>query len=208
MESGEDVCVRVVAALHARRYGEHNGQGGCCWPGARARMFTCLLSNANTQTYILQKFRPLISVCLDALYNLTCVSASYNGIERVIKSLLGCASLPQVQATSRSHVLQGICNGARFEPLRPRIIEDGALQILAAAANSLSKDTTDEQFVPCVAMSLRLLSDSKQCRRYRISRSCLMAPDGALSTATSSPKAGWIRSTSCCRTVTRKQCRK
>jgi hypothetical protein len=110
----------------------------------------------------------LAHICLHTLYNLTCVPDSYAGIERITRSLLGMSSI--VHPDARPWILKGICNCARFAPLRVRILEDGALQLIASilhgyvsSANSNAVDIAD---VHCIASCVRLLSESSTSKKY------------------------------------------
>src|SRR3546814_11445516 len=72
----------------------------------------------------------LAHLCLHTMYNLTCVTTSYNGIERISRSLLGMSSI--VQSDAKPLIPKGICNCTRFPALRMRIRKAVIQQLMSS----------------------------------------------------------------------------
>jgi hypothetical protein len=117
----------------------------------------------------------LAPVCVQALYNLTCVKESFKGMERIIKALL---TLPALPFDTTSSIVGAVVNFSRFPALRNRIIEDGALQTFSAAVNGLShrENTTAEEkdkLVYEVVCCIAQLSETPSCRGDMLSKGAI-----------------------------------
>lgn len=65
----------------------------------------------------------LLPICLQTLYNLTCVDNFYNGMEKISKVII---SLPQLHNFDPTlTILKTLANYVRFESLRYKIVEEG-----------------------------------------------------------------------------------
>jgi hypothetical protein len=72
------------------------------------------------------------AICVQALFNLTCVQDMYDDLEKVIKVLIGIPVTPNLDA--RSITTSAACNCSNFFKLRARLLEAGALQSLNGVA--------------------------------------------------------------------------
>jgi len=89
-------------------------------------------------------------------------------MERIVKALL---NLPPLQSfDSTPYIVNALINCSRFVWLRMRIIEDGALQTFTAFVNSVSHRENRSELVHQMALCLRQLSDSPNCRVDMISK--------------------------------------
>lgn len=112
----------------------------------------------------------LAPVCVQALYNLTCVEEYLPGLERISKALL---SLPTLAFDAIPSIVKAVVNCTRYQPTRNRIIEDGGIQNFIAVVNSLSGRANKDELAFHVASSLRQLSDTPNCRSDMISKGAI-----------------------------------
>ena len=102
--------------------------------------------------------QPDLSIsCARGLYNLTCVDQQYNYIERVIRALV---ALSTTTTTSVKHICAAaICNLSDLRSVRPRLVEEGAVNVLGQLARGAETRTRR-----ICAVVLQNLSASKVCR--------------------------------------------
>ena len=65
----------------------------------------------------------LLPICLQTLYNLTCVDKFYNGMEKISKVIISLPHLHNFDPTLT--ILKTLANYVRFESLRYKIVEEG-----------------------------------------------------------------------------------
>ena len=70
------------------------------------------------------------SICVQALFNLTCVDEMYPGLDSVIKALIGLAPTSAIDPTPVT--VTACCNCSNFFKLRVRMLEAGAVQVLTS----------------------------------------------------------------------------
>eukprot|EP01035_Chromulina_nebulosa_P020117 gene20117-26123_t len=99
----------------------------------------------------------LSGTCARGLYNLTCVDTSYPFIERVIKALV---TLSSSGVSNVKHICAAaLCNLSDLRSVRPRLIEEGTVNVLS----QLSRGAETRTRRIC-AVILQNLSASKICR--------------------------------------------
>ena len=81
------------------------------------------------------------SICVQALFNLTCVTEIYAGLETVIKALI--ALVPTGTIDPRSVTATACCNCSNFFKLRVRMLEAGAVQVLTNVGSSKPRSLED-----------------------------------------------------------------
>ena len=81
------------------------------------------------------------SICVQALFNLTCVTEIYTGLETVIKALI--ALVPTSTIDPRSVTATACCNCSNFFKLRVRMLEAGAVQVLTNVGSSKPRSVED-----------------------------------------------------------------
>ncbi len=109
----------------------------------------------------------LLPVCVQALYNLTCVEHHFKGMERIVKALI---NIPQTGFDHMYFLVKALVNCCRYPWMRSRIIEDGALASLVSfTANIHHRDNRDECVI-LVTLCLRLLSENTACRGDMVSK--------------------------------------
>lgn len=113
------------------------------------------------------KGQRLLPVCVQALYNLTCVNVHFKGMDRITKALL---NLPQTNFDHSPFLVKALVNCSQYSWLRLRIIEDGALASLAAMIPTLPTRENMHEIVFYIMTCLRLLSDSSGCRNEMIAK--------------------------------------
>eukprot|EP01038_Epipyxis_sp_PR26KG_P013506 gene13506-18121_t len=111
------------------------------------------------------------AVCARGLYNLTCVDVSYSLIERVIRSLValsvsGTANVKHLCAAA-------LCNLSDLKSVRPRMVEEGAIDVLT----TLSRGAETRTRRVC-AVILQNLSASKSVRSAMASHNSVTAAFG------------------------------
>ena len=77
----------------------------------------------------------LAAPCVQALYNLTCVDEDYKNMERITKLIL---TMPPNSFDFTTIMMKTMVNCARFEKLRPRILEDGCINVFFSTMNTLN----------------------------------------------------------------------
>jgi hypothetical protein len=108
----------------------------------------------------------LSSTCARGLYNLTCIDNSYALIERVIRALV---SLSSTSTSSVKHICAAsLCNLADLKLVRPRLVEEGAINVLGTLARGSETRTRR-----VCAVILQNLSATKSCRIEMVSRNCV-----------------------------------
>lgn len=112
----------------------------------------------------------LAPVCVQALYNLTCVEEYLPGLERISKALL---SLPTLTFDAVPAIVKAVVNCTRYPPTRHRIIEDGGIQNFIAVVNSLPGRANKDELAFHVSLCLRQLSDTLGCRSDMISKGAI-----------------------------------
>lgn len=109
------------------------------------------------------------SACARGLYNLTCVDASYQLIERVIRALvqLSTASSPGVK-----HICAAaLCNLSDLKNARQRMLEEGVIAVLKNLVTPPSSCETRTRRV--CAVILQNLSATNSCRVDMVARKCV-----------------------------------
>ena len=110
-------------------------------------------------------------VCVQAMYNMTCVAHVYDQMERIPKILLMLSPLPSFDPTDV--IVKMLVNCARFEELRPRIIEDGAFNFFVSLLSNVGYKENRGELVLYIARCLRAMSDTKICRPDMIAKGCI-----------------------------------
>ena len=109
----------------------------------------------------------LAPICLQTLYNLTCVPKYYKNLERIPKTFL---TLPPLAFDSTLVLLRVLVNSSRFSETRLKIIEDGIVQTFIGVVNTLSSRSNRSEIVLLLSESIRNLSESIPCRSELISK--------------------------------------
>jgi hypothetical protein len=110
----------------------------------------------------------LLPICIQALYNLTCVPEEhfFKGTDRIVRAML---NIPMTTFDHTPYLVKTIVNCTRFSWLRSRFIEDGVLGSLGAlveSPNFSARGDLDEyvaNIVSCMA-ALSEVQSSTQCR--------------------------------------------
>jgi hypothetical protein len=111
----------------------------------------------------------LLPICVQALYNLTCVTENFPGQERIIKALLTLPTLQDYDPTE--FLVAALVNCSRFPSLRDRIIEDGALTYFFSLVNNEFGYRENKKLLAMyITRTLRSLSESRECRNDMISK--------------------------------------
>ena len=87
----------------------------------------------------------LLPVCIQALYNITCVRDSFENMDRVTKIVISLPVLPAYDPTII--LLKCIRNCARFSELRLRMVEEGALNVFAVIMSNFDTKEDKEELV-------------------------------------------------------------
>ena len=125
--------------------------------------------------------REVAAMCVQALYNLTCVAENYEGLDSVVKLIVqlptgaGAAAAPDTRKLEV--VVHACCNCSNHFKLRMRMLEAGAVQTLAAVI----KDLDDARLKLDAATCLHNISSARACRRS----SACAAPSASRSRSTS-----------------------
>jgi hypothetical protein len=127
--------------------------------GAVYALMLIILSNTKNQR--------LAPICIQALYNLTCVGEHYKGLERIAKAM---QTLPALSFDATPFILKALVNCTRFPQNRVRIIEEGAIQMFISVANTLSVRSNRSELALHLCMILRGLSDTLPCRTELLSK--------------------------------------
>lgn len=114
----------------------------------------------------------LLPLCVQALYNLTCVSHHFPGMERIMKALL---TLPVVTGIGYDPIplqVKALVNCSRFSWMRDRILEDGALSAFSSYVGTLAARDGESrtELVYNVITCMRALSETKQLLTELISK--------------------------------------
>jgi hypothetical protein len=113
----------------------------------------------------------LLPVCVQALYNLTCVDNVFSDMWRIIKTLI---NIPQTIGFDHMiYLAKALYNCVRFKSMRSRVIEDGALGSLTSfIVNLPSRESKAEsrEAVYYVSTILKLLSDTTNCRAEMVTK--------------------------------------
>ena len=106
---------------------------------------------------IMNKHAELAELCTRGLFNLTCVDQPYMYIERVVKAFVSLASqtLPVVKHLCAA----AFCNLSDIKPLRPRIVEEGVVQVVGVLARGAESKTRR-----VCAIVVRSLASTRACR--------------------------------------------
>ena len=113
----------------------------------------------------------LLPICVQALYNLTCINEYFKDIERIAKALI---NIPlSIEFDPYPHMIKALVNCTRFPRTRSRIIEDGALEHITLMVQTLSTRENKQEFVTYILKTLRFLSDSNECRNELLVRGIL-----------------------------------
>eukprot|EP01035_Chromulina_nebulosa_P020347 gene20347-26411_t len=75
------------------------------------------------------KGHKLLPICVQALYNLTCVNDHYKETERILKALI---NIPPTNFDHLIFLVKALVNCSRFSWTRLRIIEDGGIAALSS----------------------------------------------------------------------------
>jgi len=99
-------------------------------------------------------------VCVQGLFNLTCGGGeSWHNTDKVIKSIINLPFTKKIDP--RPTVCKAMLNCALVYRLRPRLIEEGCVQIMDTFVNHMSQDITSKTVCSQV---FYLLSCSRNCR--------------------------------------------
>ena len=112
----------------------------------------------------------LLPVCSQALYNMTCVSEHFKGLDRILKALM---NLPPSAFDYSLYLLQAIFNCARFSWMRLRIIEDGVVNTISHILSEIGKKERRGQVLFFAAKCLRTLSESVGARSDLLGKNCM-----------------------------------
>lgn len=123
------------------------------------------------------------AICVQALFNLTCVKEMYDDLEKVVKVLIGVPLTSTLD--SRSITVSASCNLSNFFKLRVRLLEAGSLQSLNAIA--LERDREAFMHIPHsqneasrstayhAAIALHNLATSRACRTDMVLRGAVLS---------------------------------
>lgn len=111
----------------------------------------------------------LMPICIQALYNLTCVPQHFKGMERIAKAML---NLPPTSFDYSPFLLKVLVNCSRYSWMRLRLIEDGAIAAMVSICSTNNFSTRDNRqlLTDLMIKCLRSLSDSVSCRMDLISK--------------------------------------
>ncbi len=116
-------------------------------------------------------FPDLASTCARALYNLTCIDASYPLIERVIRALM---SMPTNGSSNVKHICAAaLCNLSDLKQVCVRLVEEGVINVLGILARG-----SETRTMRVCAVILQNLTNCKPCRADMVSRNCVSVIHG------------------------------
>ena len=104
----------------------------------------------------------LLPVCIQALYNITCVRDSFENMDRVTKIVISLPVLPAYDPTII--LLKCIRNCARFSELRLRMVEEGALNVFAVIMSNFDTKEDKEELVFHMLTIYRSLATERTVR--------------------------------------------
>ena len=110
----------------------------------------------------------MLPVCVTSMYNLTCVDVEYPVMERILKSMLTLTQIPNYDPTDV--IVKCLVNCSRFENLRIRVIEDGAISFFISLVNSIGYHRSRDEIIYNIVRCLWCLSETKGCRQDMISK--------------------------------------
>ena len=85
----------------------------------------------------------LLPICMQALYNITCVRDYFDSLDRVTRIVISLPVLPAYDPTIV--VLKCMRNCARFSDLRLRMVEEGALNVFPVIMSNFdAKENKDD----------------------------------------------------------------
>lgn len=113
------------------------------------------------------KGQRLLPICVQALFNLTCVEQHWTGMERIVKALI---NIPQTGFDHMYYFVKALANCSRFSWMRSRLIEDGSIGSLNVFMASIAQRENCEEVVLLVATCLRSLSDTPLCRSEMLAK--------------------------------------
>ena len=113
----------------------------------------------------------LLQICMQALYNITCVAEEFPSMDRIAKIML---TVP----INNSHfdvtlvVVKSMVNIMRFHKCRPRALDDGILNTFTAVLNGIGmrENPNREEMSFYIATALRSLSESRAIRLDMVSK--------------------------------------
>lgn len=112
---------------------------------------------------LMNQHEDLADVCSRGLFNLTCVDGPYQHMERVVKAFI---SLASSTVASVKHVCAAaLCNLSDIKAVRPRIVEEGVVQVIGVLARGAEARTRR-----VCAIILHLLASTRQCRADMVSK--------------------------------------
>lgn len=102
------------------------------------------------------KAQRLLPICVQALFNLTCVDVHFKGMERIVKALI---NIPQTGFDHLYYFAKALANCSRYSWMRSRLIEDGSLSSLQAFMATIPSRSNKEEAIFIVATCLNSLSE-------------------------------------------------
>lgn len=106
-------------------------------------------------------------VCVAGLYNLTCSKGYYPNVEKVLKAIVNLPFTDRIDP--RPLILKAMCNASVSFRLKPRLIEEGSVQILEAYAPRIRDEAGRER----AASVLYNLSTSRAVRSDMVVKGCI-----------------------------------
>ena len=116
----------------------------------------------------LEKHR-LLPICMQAMYNFTCVNDFYPNMDRLTRIIISLPALPAYDPTIV--VLRCLRNCARFEELRPRMVEEGALNVFPVIMSSFDTKDQKEELAFYILTIFRSFAAEKAVRTDMVSTS-------------------------------------